>query len=79
MTNREASPGFRELAIRVFDGHLCATDRLLYGAMPYPELIAFADSLASEAERLGATESCSCSRPGSPDNDSRERSASVPA
>jgi len=38
----------------VFDGHLCATDRLLYGAMPYPELIAFADSLASEAERLGA-------------------------
>jgi tetratricopeptide (TPR) repeat protein len=43
-----------ELAIRVFDGHLCATDRLLYGAMPYPELIAFADSLASEGERLGA-------------------------
>jgi tetratricopeptide (TPR) repeat protein len=43
-----------ELAIRVFDGHLCAADRLLYGAMPYAELIAFADSLASEAERLGA-------------------------
>jgi tetratricopeptide (TPR) repeat protein len=46
--------GLPELAIRVFDGHLCATDRLLYGAMPYPELIAFADSLAFEAERLGA-------------------------
>ena len=49
-----ATHGLPELAIRVFDGHLCATDRLLYGAMPYPELIAFADSLASEAERLGA-------------------------
>jgi tetratricopeptide (TPR) repeat protein len=49
-----ATHGLPELAIRVFDGHLCATDRLLYGAMPYPELIAFADSLAAEAERLGA-------------------------
>jgi len=49
-----ATHGLPELAIRVFDGHLCATERLLYGAMPYPELIAFADSLASEAERLGA-------------------------
>ena len=49
-----ATHGLPELAIRVFDGHLCATDRLLYGAMPYPELIAFADSLASEADRLGA-------------------------
>ena len=43
-----------ELAIRVFDGQLCVTQRLLYGAMPYPEVIAFADSLAAEAERLGA-------------------------
>jgi DNA-binding SARP family transcriptional activator/tetratricopeptide (TPR) repeat protein len=43
-----------ELAIRVFDGQLCVTQRLLYGAMPYPEVIAFADSLAREAERLGA-------------------------
>jgi len=49
-----ATHGLPELAIRVFDGHLCATERLLYGAMPYPELITFADSLASEAERLGA-------------------------
>jgi DNA-binding SARP family transcriptional activator/tetratricopeptide (TPR) repeat protein len=49
-----ATHGLPELAIRVFDGHLCATDRLLYGAMPYPKLIAFADSLASESERLGA-------------------------
>ena len=43
-----------ELAIRVFDGQLCVTQRLLYGAMPYPEVIAFADSLALEAKRLGA-------------------------
>ena len=43
-----------ELAIRVFDGQLCVTQRLLYGAMPYPEVIAFADSLAAEAQRLGA-------------------------
>ena len=43
-----------ELAIRIFDGQLCVTQRLLYGAMPYPEVIAFADSLAREAERLGA-------------------------
>jgi tetratricopeptide (TPR) repeat protein len=49
-----ATHGLPDLAIRVFDGHLCATDRLLYGAMPYPELIGFADSLAAEAERLGA-------------------------
>jgi DNA-binding SARP family transcriptional activator/tetratricopeptide (TPR) repeat protein len=43
-----------ELAIRLFDGQLCVTQRLLYGAMPYPEVIAFADSLAAEARRLGA-------------------------
>ncbi len=30
------------------------TQRLLYGARPYSEVIAFADSLAAEAERLGA-------------------------
>lgn len=44
----------RELAISVFDGQLCITQRLLYGARPYPDVIAFADSLAREAERLGA-------------------------
>jgi DNA-binding SARP family transcriptional activator/tetratricopeptide (TPR) repeat protein len=43
-----------KLAIRIFDGQLCVTQRLLYGAMPYPEVVAFADSLALEAERLGA-------------------------
>ncbi len=43
-----------ELAVSVFDGHLCITQRFLYGARPYPEVIAFADALGAEAERLGA-------------------------
>jgi DNA-binding SARP family transcriptional activator/tetratricopeptide (TPR) repeat protein len=43
-----------ELAIRVFDGQLCVTERLLHGALPYDEVIAFADSLGAEARRLGA-------------------------
>ena len=42
------------LAVRVFDGHLCMTQRFLYGARPYDEVIAFADALADEALRLGA-------------------------
>jgi DNA-binding SARP family transcriptional activator/tetratricopeptide (TPR) repeat protein len=43
-----------KLAVSVFDGQLCITQRLLYGTRPYPDVIAFADSLAAEAERLGA-------------------------
>ncbi|MES2889001.1 MAG: AAA family ATPase [Pseudomonadota bacterium] len=43
-----------QLAVRVFDGHLCITQRFLYGSRPYAEVIAFADSLAAEAQRLGA-------------------------
>jgi tetratricopeptide (TPR) repeat protein len=42
------------LALRVFDGHLCITQRFLYGARPYADVIAFADALATEARRLGA-------------------------
>ncbi|MFP5322508.1 MAG: ATP-binding protein [Acidimicrobiia bacterium] len=42
------------LAVRVFDGHLCMTQRFLYGARPYDEVVAFADALADEAARLGA-------------------------
>jgi hypothetical protein len=38
----------------VFDGHLCITQRFLYGARPYADVIAFADGLAAEAQRLGA-------------------------
>jgi DNA-binding SARP family transcriptional activator len=43
-----------KLAVSVFDGQLCITQRLLYGAHPYSDVIAFAESLASEAQRLGA-------------------------
>jgi tetratricopeptide (TPR) repeat protein len=42
------------LAVRIFDGQLCITQRFLYGARPYPEVISFAESLAAEARRLGA-------------------------
>ncbi|WP_372825515.1 AAA family ATPase [Polaromonas sp.] len=42
------------LAVRVFDGHLCITQRFLYGSRPYAEVIAFADALAAEAQRLKA-------------------------
>lgn len=43
-----------QLALRVFDGHLCITQRFLYGSRPYPDVIAFANSLAAEAQKLGA-------------------------
>jgi DNA-binding SARP family transcriptional activator/tetratricopeptide (TPR) repeat protein len=49
-----ATHALPELAITVFDGQLCVVERLLYGGRPYPELIAFADALGAEAERLGA-------------------------
>lgn len=42
------------LAVRVFDGQLCILQRFLYGARPYPEVIAFAQGLAAEAARIGA-------------------------
>ena len=42
------------LALRVFDGHLCITQRFLYGAKPYADVIAFAQALSTEAQRLGA-------------------------
>jgi hypothetical protein len=43
-----------EIATRVFDGQLCVTERMLYGGLPNDEIIAFADGLAVEAQRLGA-------------------------
>jgi DNA-binding SARP family transcriptional activator len=43
-----------ELAVNVFDGHLCISQRLLYGNRPYPDVIAFADAFEAEARRLGA-------------------------
>ncbi|MDP3085808.1 MAG: hypothetical protein Q8N44_19250, partial [Rubrivivax sp.] len=42
------------LALRVFDGHLCITQRFLYGARPYADVIDFAQALSTEAQRLGA-------------------------
>lgn len=42
------------LALRVFDGHLCITQRFLYGARPYSDVIHFAQALSTEAQRLGA-------------------------
>ena len=42
------------LALRVFDGHLCITQRFLYGARPYADVIRFAQALSTEAQRLGA-------------------------
>ena len=42
------------LALRVFDGHLCITQRFLYGARPYADVIAFAEALSDEARRIGA-------------------------
>ncbi len=42
------------LALRVFDGHLCITQRFLYGARPYADVIEFAAALSTEAQRLGA-------------------------
>ena len=47
-------PRFPTSRSAVFDGQLCVTQRLLYGASSYPDVIEFADSLAGEADRLGA-------------------------
>jgi DNA-binding SARP family transcriptional activator/tetratricopeptide (TPR) repeat protein len=46
--------GLPQLAMSIFDGQLCITQRFLYGARPYDDVIAFADNLAAEAERLDA-------------------------
>ncbi len=50
----EDTAGLGKLAVSVFDGQLCMTQRFLYGSRPYPDVIRFADSLAAEADRLGA-------------------------
>jgi DNA-binding SARP family transcriptional activator/tetratricopeptide (TPR) repeat protein len=54
LTDLRETQDVPHLAVRVFDGHLCITQRFLYGARPYAEVIAFADRFAAEAERLGA-------------------------
>lgn len=50
----EETRSLPRLATSVFDGQLCMTQRLLYGARPYADVVSFADSLAGEAERIGA-------------------------
>jgi DNA-binding SARP family transcriptional activator len=42
------------LANAVFDGHLCVAEYLLYGPVPYSEVLALADSLRATATRAGA-------------------------
>ncbi len=42
------------LAVSVFDGQLCITQRLLYGSQPYDDVIRWTDAFAKEAQRLGA-------------------------
>lgn len=51
LTDTAALP---HIALNTFDGQLCITQRLLYGARPYDDVITFADSLAAQSERLGA-------------------------
>lgn len=43
------------LAVTVFDGQLCITQRLLYGSRPYDDVIDFTNNFAAEAQRLGAS------------------------
>lgn len=51
LTDTSSFPG---LAVAVFDGQLCITQRLLYGARPYDDVIGWAAGFRAEAERLGA-------------------------
>jgi hypothetical protein len=43
-----------ELANTIFDGHLCPAEYLLYGPMPYAEVIGLARDLRATARRSGA-------------------------
>ncbi len=54
LTDLRETQDVPHLAVRVFDGHLCIMQRFLYGARPYDEVIAFADSVAAESARVGA-------------------------
>ena len=42
------------LANAVFDGHLCVAEYLLYGPVPYSEVLALADSFRATATHAGA-------------------------
>lgn len=42
------------LAVSVFDGQLCITQRLLYGDRPYADVIGFTRRFQAQAQRMGA-------------------------
>src|SRR4029453_13517038 len=42
-----------ELAVGLFDSHLCVAEYLLYGPTPYEEVLALASDLRDTAERAG--------------------------
>ena len=48
------SQGKQRLATAVFDAHLCVAEYLLYGPVPYAEVIADAEDLRQRATRAGA-------------------------
>jgi len=50
----EDTQSLPRLAVSVFDGQLCITQRLLYGSRPYDDVIRWTETFAREAERLGA-------------------------
>jgi DNA-binding winged helix-turn-helix (wHTH) protein/tetratricopeptide (TPR) repeat protein len=43
-----------DLAVSIFDSHLCVAEYLLYGPTPYTEVIELAEALRRNAERSGA-------------------------
>ena len=43
-----------DLAVALFDAHLCVAEYVLYGPVPFPEVIEMARSLRDRAERFGA-------------------------
>ena len=46
--------GKQRLATAVFDAHLCVAEYLLYGSVPYPEVIEEAEDLRRQAAHAGA-------------------------
>ena len=46
--------GRQQLATAVFDAHLCVAEYVLYGPVPYPELIADTEELRRRAAQAGA-------------------------
>ncbi len=49
-----ATSGAPDLAVALFDAHLCVAEFLLYGPVPYADVIEMAQNLRARAERFGA-------------------------